>query len=124
MKKQRTGRVSLPTIATALGLAITLTFTACEEKKKQDGATATEAATTMQEPAAAETASGSTLTDPRDNKTYKTVKIGEQVWMAENLNYEAKGSTCYDNKPDNCQKYGRLYDWETAKTVCPTGCLL
>jgi len=113
MKKHCTGRVSLPTIAAALGLALTLTFTACEEKeKKQDGTTASEPA---------EKASGSTLTDPRDNKTYKTVKIGEQVWMAENLSYEAEGSKCYDDKPDNCKKYGRLYNWKTANEVCPNG---
>ena len=41
--------------------------------------------------------------------------------MAENLNYEAKGSKCYDNKPANCQKYGRLYDWNTAMKACPSG---
>jgi len=50
-----------------------------------------------------------------------TVKIGNQVWMAKNLNCNVSGSKCYDNQESNCTTYGRLYDWETAKKVCPSG---
>ena len=54
-------------------------------------------------------------------QAYKIVNIDGQVWFAENLNYEAEGSLCYENNPDNCAKYGRLYDWETALKACPKG---
>jgi uncharacterized protein (TIGR02145 family) len=60
-------------------------------------------------------------TDSRDGKEYIKIKIGKQIWMVDNLNYEASGSKCYENKPENCTKYGRLYDWKTAKNACPSG---
>jgi uncharacterized protein (TIGR02145 family) len=60
------------------------------------------------------------FTDARDNKRYKVILMGKMIWMANNLNYNVKESFCYDNKPENCDKYGRLYDWDLAQTVCPS----
>ena len=61
------------------------------------------------------------MTDSRDAQTYQTVTLGEQTWLAQDLNYASADSKCYDDDPANCEIYGRLYDWEASKTACPAG---
>jgi len=93
-------KIHRTTATTLLALAALIIVSGCAESKN---------------------AAGGSFTDPRDGKTYRTVKIGPQTWMAENLNFETEKSSCYDNADSSCTKYGRLYDWDDAMTACPAG---
>lgn len=85
---------------------------------------------------------GDVITDARNGETYPTVEIGEQCWMAKNLNIGDRidGATemtdndviekyCYDNEEANCDNFGGLYQWgeiveyEASNTtgICPSG---
>jgi len=60
------------------------------------------------------------FTDERDNKKYKWVRVGNQIWMAQNLAFKAEsGCSPFRWKKRKAEKEGYLYEWETAQRVAP-----
>jgi uncharacterized protein (TIGR02145 family) len=113
-------------LASALCLAAGWLF-GCAKKPGQEAATEmpdtlSTTADTLPETPDTLSVTYDTLTDKRDGKIYKMVKMPDgKTWMAQNLNYQTDSSWCYGNADSNCVKYGRLYNWNTAKTACHSG---
>jgi uncharacterized protein (TIGR02145 family) len=61
------------------------------------------------------------FTDVRDGQKYKVIRVGNLLWLAENLNYEFDNCWCYNNDKENCKKYGKLYTWWSASKLIPRG---
>src|SRR5574344_499811 len=102
-------------IVCSIALAM-LAFSACDDSSSasDDRQTKTSSSSSIVSATSCKDCEYGTLTDSRDGQTYKTIVIGTQTWMAENLNFETEESYCLDDDAVNCSKYGRLYKWAAA----------
>jgi uncharacterized protein (TIGR02145 family) len=106
MKKIRSGATGLVAAVVGVAAAVALICAGCNDGGIADGDVAAERFINR---FYGEASSG-------DGGDY--VKLGVNTWMRKNLNVETEDSWCYENTTDNCEKYGRLYTWEAAKSAC------
>lgn len=96
-------------------IALTLVFSACSDSGSDSSVS------NVENSAKCADVPENTFCDSRDGKVYWKVKIGQQVWMAENLSFYKAGSYCYDDNTMICRQYSRLYSWSSAIISCPDG---
>jgi uncharacterized protein (TIGR02145 family) len=101
------------------GIMKSITWDVLGEQEDLIGELSFKVTAVLEEPFSSNTG---TFIDTRDKKEYKWVKVGAQIWMAENLAYKnINGCWSYENKQENVAKYGYLYSWEIARKICPSG---
>ena len=59
--------------------------------------------------------------DPKDGETYNVIRIGNQIWMAENYRFASDNSLSINDNESNDNPFGRLYTWEDALQIVPEG---
>jgi uncharacterized protein (TIGR02145 family) len=111
-----------PSLFTAIFIATALTFS-CTSADDDGPPPPSYSSSSIQGSSSSSNGGSSSPSGGKGNDiaNYKTKKIGEQTWMAENLNYAVEGSKCYNNEASNCTTYGRLYNWVTAMAL-PASC--
>ena len=113
-------------LAACLSFALAFTLSCSSDDGNSGGNCGCEVASPSSSSSVGEQGSSSSEDRGCSIQSYKTVEIGTQTWMAENLNCVGEDAVnpvgaCYNSAPLNCNIYGRLYDWSTAKWICPTG---
>ena len=104
-----------------LGAFAALCLVACDFSTSEEIAEEAASVSCPKKVACPDSLEAGTICDARDGNVYKTVEIGSQTWLAENMNYCMDATWCYDDSTSNCDVYGRLYEWSSAVKACPEG---
>jgi len=111
----------LKVLSLAFFCILTILLLACDFSTSEEIAEKEDRVSCSKATVCPDTLEAGTICDVRDGQIYKTVEIGSQVWIAENMNYCEDNTWCYNDSASNCDVFGRLYEWEAAVKACPEG---